>query len=98
MYGEIFKKSQYLDILSHTIEETFLLFDKNAKSCAFVAENTEKVLGIPAAKLYEDWTLFYEPLQAETKTELQAKLESTIPFVQMDLYQNLCILQNYVTL
>lgn len=82
MYWEIFRKTQYLDILSRTIEETFLLFDKDSKGCAFVAENTEKVLGISAEKLYENRSVFYESLQAEARAEVQAKLESTEPFVQ----------------
>ena len=47
MNRKLYEKNQQLEILSNTIDETFLIFEKDQIQCDFVSGSAERLLGLP---------------------------------------------------
>lgn len=66
----LYEKNCQFEVLSDTIDETFLIFDKNKKCCDFVSGSADRVLGIPAEQLIEDNMLIYKYMNKETADDI----------------------------
>lgn len=55
MNRRLYQKNQQFEVLSNTIDETFMVFEPDTPACDFVSGNAEKVLGIPAEQLQQNW-------------------------------------------
>lgn len=71
MNRKIYEKNRQFDILSQNIDETFLIFSPEKEGCSFVAENAEKVLGIPANILRTDRKRLYQLIDQEASQKIQ---------------------------
>lgn len=70
----LFQKNKQFELLSDTIDETFLIFEKGKRKCEFVSGNAERVLGISVEELTEDNTLLYQYMQQKDILEIHQKL------------------------
>lgn len=75
MNQRLYHKSRQFEILSNTIDETFLIFEKGKKQCDFVSGSAERVLGISADLLQENQELIYQYMSEETAEEIQKKMD-----------------------
>lgn len=75
---KIYQKNQQFDLLSKTIQETFIIFDNVKNQCEFVSENSWNVLGILSKDWKEDYHIFYNYLDEETKKNLTEKISQNI--------------------
>lgn len=90
MNQSLYQKNLQFEVLSDTIDETFLIFEKGKKRCDFVSGSSERVLGIPSNLLQEDSTLLYKYMKAETVEEIQKAInsESRTTWEALIEYQN----------
>lgn len=76
MNKRLYQKNKQFDILSDTIDETFLIFEKDKIECEFVSGSAEKILGIPAEQLCENRKLIYQYMSKETAKNVQKEMNS----------------------
>lgn len=76
MNQRLYQNSRQFEILSDTIDETFLIFEKEQQTCDFVSGSAERVLGVTAGKLRKNWTLIYEYMSSETAESIRRELNS----------------------
>ncbi|WP_215698643.1 response regulator [Clostridium sp. MCC353] len=76
MNQRLYQKNRQFEVLSDTIDETFLIFDKDKKQCDFVSGSSERVLGLPAGALRENRTLIYQYINSETAEEIHNNIFS----------------------
>lgn len=78
MNQSLYQKNQQFRVLSDTIDETFLIFEKDKKVCDFVSGSSERVLGIPSELLQEDSSLIFQYMSEETAQEIQREVNEGI--------------------
>ncbi|MEG1428901.1 MAG: response regulator [Hydrogenoanaerobacterium sp.] len=71
---KLFYKNQQFDILSHTIDEAFMIFAPESDECDFVAENSLRVLGIPFEALKKSRQEFYKNVDSDVRGDIKKKL------------------------
>lgn len=76
MNQRIYQKNRQFEVLSDTIDETFLIFEKGNKQCEFVSGSADRVLGLSADRLRENCTLFYQYVSEETAAEIREEINS----------------------
>lgn len=76
MNERLYQKNRQFEVLSETIDETFLIFGKDQKQCDFVSGNTERTLGLPANVLRENRALVYQYMSKETAEEIKREINS----------------------
>lgn len=76
MNQRLYQKNRQFEVLSDTIDETFLIFSQNQEQCDFVSGSADKVLGIPAGLLRQNRTLVYQYMNKEASEEIQKKIYS----------------------
>lgn len=67
---EIYNINQEFSIISRTISETFLIYDRNTLGCEFVAGNAKRVLGVSDDELCLDRQKFYKYLRDEDRERI----------------------------
>lgn len=72
----LYQKNQQFDVLSDTIDETFLIFDRKKNQCDFVSGSADRVLGIPAGLLQRNRALLYQHMSGETAEEIHREVHS----------------------
>lgn len=72
----LYEKNRQFEILSDTVDETFLIFGQDPKRCDFVSGSAGRVLGVPARQLQEDRSLIYKYIDEETAANIQAEVYS----------------------
>ncbi|MDO4271301.1 MAG: response regulator [Eubacteriales bacterium] len=72
MSHRLYEKNRQFEILSDTIDETFMIFEPGQKSCEFVSSGAERVLGLPAGLLMKDRELVFQHMDAETAAQIRA--------------------------
>lgn len=75
----IANKNQQFDTLSSTIDETFLIYDRNSSQCSYVAENSERILGISSEELKKDRGKLYLYMPPEAKSEIYEHIYTKSP-------------------
>lgn len=78
---EIEYKNQQFDIISRTIDETFLIFDASGNICDLVSGNSREVLGLSASELEKERSKLYQYMDEETQKNITAKLYQLDPGV-----------------
>ncbi|MEG0571042.1 MAG: histidine kinase dimerization/phospho-acceptor domain-containing protein, partial [Oscillospiraceae bacterium] len=73
---ELAIKTRQFDTLSHTIDETFFIFDENSIKTDFVAPNSNKVLGIDFEELKQDRKIIYNYVDEESKQKILAAIKA----------------------
>lgn len=76
MNQSLYQKNQQFEVLSDTIDETFLFFEREKKKCDFVSGSAERVLGVSADLLREDNALIYQYMNKETAEEIHQAVYS----------------------
>lgn len=76
MNQSLYQKNRQFEVLSDTIDETFLIFEADKQKCDFVSGNVDRVLGISADLLREDRTLVYQYMSEETAEEIRREIHS----------------------
>lgn len=76
MNRRLYQKNLQFEILSNTIDETFLIFDKGKNQCDFVSGSAGRILGIPAESLRENRRLVYQNMSRETAEEIRQEVDS----------------------
>lgn len=76
MNQSLYQKNRQFEVLSDTIDETFLIFEKDKKQCDFVSGSADKVLGLSAASLMEDRKLVYQYMSEETAEKVQSEMDA----------------------
>lgn len=71
MSRRLYQKNYQFDILSDTIDETFLIFEKDKKQCDFVSGSADRVLGLSADSLLENRTRIYQYMSKESSEEIR---------------------------
>lgn len=74
MNKDLYDKNQQFDTLSKTIDETFLIFERENNECDFVAESSGRILGIEADVLRKDRTIIYRWVDQSTKVQMKEKI------------------------
>lgn len=72
--GRLYEKTRQFDILSETVDETFLIFNKDEPRCDFVSGGSQKMLGVSADRIREDRSLMYGHMNEGTVKALQEKV------------------------
>lgn len=72
----LYEKSRQFQLLSDTIDETFLIFGSDAKRCEFVSGNAEKMLGVSAGQLMGNRDIPYQYMNPETADHIRRELTS----------------------
>lgn len=67
---EVYNINQEFNIISRTISETFLIYDRDTPGCEFVAGNAKRVLGISDEELRLDRQKFYKYLCDEDREKI----------------------------
>lgn len=76
MNQKLYLKNQQFEMLSNTIDETFLIFSKGQIQCDFVSGSAERVLGIPKEKIMENRELPFQYMDKETVAQIKKELNS----------------------
>lgn len=76
MNQRLYQNSRQFEVLSDTIDETFLIFENEQQTCDFVSGSADRVLGVSAGQLRENWTLIYEYMSSETAESIRRELNS----------------------
>lgn len=76
MNHRLYQKNKQFEILSDTIDETFLIFENDEKHCDFVSGSAEKVLGVSADVLRADRSVIYRHMNAETSERIRREVYS----------------------
>lgn len=76
MSQRLYHKNQQFEVLSDTIDETFIIFEKDKKQSDFVSGSAERVLGLTADLLLENRELVYQYMSRETAEKIQRKMNS----------------------
>lgn len=76
MSKHIYEKNRQFEILSDTVDETFLIFENDTKRCEFVSGSSERVLGISHEHLRADRSLIYQFMDDDTAREVHGMLYS----------------------
>ena len=74
MSQRLYQKNRQFEVLSDTIDETFLIFEPEKQSCDFVSGSADRVLGLPAGRLQEDRSLVYQYMSKEAAEEIHRAL------------------------
>ena len=74
MNQRLYQKNRQFEVLSNTVDETFLIFEKDKNQCDFVSGSADKVLGLSADLLKENRALIYSCMSEETAEEIRRKL------------------------
>lgn len=72
----LYAKNRQFEILSDTIDETFLIFKKDHIDCEFVSGSAERVLGLMANQLMENCELPFQYMDPEIVSQLRQYLNS----------------------
>lgn len=72
-------KNKQFDLLGRTVDEAFLLFDRDSRSCYYVSENSERVLGVPAAELLEDRKELYRYISGSSRFAFERHVDEDAP-------------------
>ena len=70
----LYEKNRQFEVLSDTVDETFLIFEVASKRCDFVSGSAQRLLGLPAERLKADRTLVYQYMDGETADSLKQGL------------------------
>lgn len=76
MNQRLYDKNRQFEILSDTIDETFLIFEKDQQRCDFVSGSADRVLGLPVELLQKNWTLMYQYMSEEIAAEIRDKVST----------------------
>lgn len=76
MNRRLYQKNRQFEVLSDTIDETFLIFQLDKKECDFVSGSSNKVLGVPADEFLADHTLIYKYMEKEEADEMYKEVRS----------------------
>lgn len=71
MNHNLYQKNRQFEVLSDTIDETFLIFEKGKEKCDFVSGSAERVLGLPAERLQENRGLLLQYVNKENEEEIR---------------------------
>lgn len=71
MNQRLYMKNRQFELLSDTIDETFLIFGNSQTQCDFVSGNAERVLGMPAELLQNNRELVYQNMSGETAKQVR---------------------------
>lgn len=74
MTRKLYDKNRQFEILSDTIDETFLIFKKDHVDCEFVSGSAERLLGLPATRIMEDRELPFQYMNDDTVKEIKEGL------------------------
>lgn len=77
MNHKLYQKNRQFEVLSDTVDETFLIFEANKPQCDFVSGNAERVLGISPDFLQKEWTRIYQYMSEETAEEIRRETGSS---------------------
>lgn len=76
MNQNLYQKNRQFEVLSDTIDETFLIFEAGKTECDFVSGSAARVLGLPAQRLREERSLIYQYMSEETAREIHGEIYS----------------------
>lgn len=76
MSQRLYQKNRQFEVLSDTIDETFLIFEKDNRQCDFVSGSAHRILGLSSDSLTEDWTLIYQYMSTETAAQIHQEIYS----------------------
>ncbi len=76
MDKRLYSKNLQFEILSDTVDEAFMIFEKDRKECEFVSGSAERVLGLSTESLREDRTAAYRYISQEDAAEIHAQVDS----------------------
>lgn len=74
MNHSLYAKNRQFEVLSSTIDETFLLFNDKSRQCDFVSGSASRILGISADDLRQDRTLIYQHMNPEMADEIRRQM------------------------
>lgn len=74
MNKKFYEKNKQFEFLSDTIDETFLIFEKDEVKCEFVSGSAEKILGIPVEKIRNDRELPFQYMADESVAQIKKEL------------------------
>lgn len=76
MGRRLYQKNRQFEVLSDTIDETFLIFERGKHKCDFVSGSAERVLNVPVASLQENRELIYQYMNEDAAEEIRKELKS----------------------
>lgn len=76
MNQRLYHKNRQFEILSDTIDETFMIFEDGKNQCDFVSGSADRVLGLSADRLQENWEMVYQYMNEKTAEEIRKKMSS----------------------
>lgn len=76
MNHRLYQKNRQFEVLSNTIDETFLIFEKEKEKSDFVSGSASRILGVPAELLRENWKQVYEYMAEETTEEIKREIDT----------------------
>lgn len=74
MSRRLYDKNNQFAMLSSTVDETFLIFEKDRKQCDFVSGSADRVLGLSANLLEKNRELIYKYMDEETAARIRTEL------------------------
>lgn len=74
MNQRLYQKNLQFEVLSDTIDETFLIFEKDKTQCDFVSGSAQRVLGLTADQLLGNRELIYRYMNQESAEELRREI------------------------
>lgn len=78
MNQRLYQKNIQFEILSDTIDETFLIFERDNKQSDFVSGSADRILGISSEVLKENRRQVYQYMDRETAEEIRREIDSGI--------------------
>ena len=76
MNRKLYEKNQQLEILSNTIDETFLIFEKDQIQCDFVSGSAERLLGLPIDAIQKNRELPFQYMEQDTVAQIKQELHA----------------------
>ena len=88
---EIIRQNQIFDMIAHTVDDAFMVFEQEDPSCEYVTANIDHIAGLSAEALEEDWSQLYKNIDAADVKAIHTTLldpETAMPWETMAAYKN----------
>lgn len=88
---EIIRQNQIFDMIAHTVDDAFMVFEQEDPSCEYVTANIDHIAGLSAEALEEDWSQLYKNIDAADVKAIHTALldpETAMPWETMAAYKN----------
>ncbi len=77
MNQRLYQKNRQFEVLSNTIDETFIIFQQDETQCEFVSGSAERVLGVSAERIQESPQVIFDHMYEQTVADIRRQMHES---------------------